>query len=374
LAIPYSRTIFLNIPWYSVLIVTGMILAVILAESEQKRKNLPQDCILDATLWAVPCGIIGARLYYVVMRWDVFRGDPLSILRIWEGGLAIYGGVIAGMAAVFLYSRKKKLSCLSLLDCLAPGVLLAQAIGRWGNYFNMEAFGPEIRNPLFQFFPMGVLIPASGGYTWHMATFFYESMWNLAGFVLLWAFRKKQKVAGSQLFWYFLWYGSGRFVIEGLREDSLYIGNIRVSQLLSLLLCLAAILWLCWKHAPRDDKRSLVTALMGCLCLWVRCFLLNADGPVAYVYILLWLLAARSALQLMPGKTGLIIAVVAVAAIDLFAMAAPSLFPGAASFLIRLRSLICCLTLPVYTALVVYSLATKDAAKEPEYAHRKTEE
>lgn len=374
MAIPYSRTIFGSVPWYSVLIVTGMLIAIFLGEKEEKRKGLPKDSILDVVLWAIPTGIIGARLYYVFMRWELFRGDLLSILRIWEGGLAIYGGVIAGIAAVLLYARRKKISALSLLDCLAPGLLLAQAIGRWGNYFNMEAYGPEIKNSLFHFFPMGVLIPSAGGYTWHMATFFYESMWNLAGFILLWFFRKKQKVDGSQLFWYFLWYGSGRFVIEGLREDSLYIGPFRVSQLLSLVLCAAAILWLCRKYSPRDDRKAFASALIGCFLLLCRLLLPASSGPVPYFYVLLWLLALRGALQPLPQRKGLLMAFPALAFLDLFFMAAPHFFPGAASFLMRFHSLMCCLTLPVYTALVVYSLCTKDTEKEPDYAHRKTEE
>lgn len=374
MAIPYSRTIFAGIPWYSVLIVTGMLIAIFLGEQEEKRKGLPKDSILDVVLWAIPIGIIGARLYYVFMRWDLFRDDLLSILRIWEGGLAIYGGVIAGAAAVLFYARRKKISALSLLDCLAPGLILAQAIGRWGNYFNMEAYGPEIQNSFFHFFPMGVLIPSAGGYTWHMATFFYESMWNLAGFLLLWFFRKKQKVDGSQVFWYFLWYGSGRFVIEGLREDSLYIGPIRASQLLSLVLCAAAILWLCRKHCAPENKKGFACAVIGCLLLLCRLLLPASGGSVPYFYVLLWLLALRFALQPVPNKKGLLMAFLATALIDLFFMAAPHFFPGAASFLTRFHSLMCCLTLPVYTALVIYSLSTKDAEKEPDYAHRKTQE
>ncbi|MBE5779468.1 MAG: prolipoprotein diacylglyceryl transferase [Clostridiales bacterium] len=376
MAIPYSRTVFANIPWYSVLIVLGMLTAILLGEREQKRKGLPADSILDVVLWAIPSGIIGARLYYVLMRWDVFRHDPISILYIWEGGIAIYGGVIAGILAVIIYARKKKLSALSLLDCLVPGLLLAQAIGRWGNYFNMEAYGPEIKNTLFQFFPMGVLIPEGSGYVWHMATFFYESMWNLTGFLLLWSLRKKQQHDGAQLFWYFLWYASGRFVIEGLREDSLYLGPFRVSQLLSVVLCAAAIVWLCWKHARQEDRKDFFIALVGCLCLLVRWIFLDSTdvAPTVYVYVFVWLLALRSALQLCPGKKGLILSFLAIALIDLCAMAAPRIFPGSASFLMRLNAVVCSLTLPIFTALTVYALYTNDAAKEPDYAHRKTEE
>ena len=239
--IPYSRTIIGNIPWYSVLIVLGVICAIILATSEEKRIGLPKDTIIDASLLAVPCGIIGARLYYVLMSWGQFASNPISALYIWEGGLAIYGGVIGGGLAVLIYAKIKKLSFLAITDCIAPGLLLAQAIGRWGNYFNMEAYGPEIINPALQFFPMGVLIASDTTMVWHMATFFYESLWNFCGFIVLWLIRKKQARAGHLFCWYMIIYGCGRFMIEQLRTDSLYIGTLRASQWLSFIICIIAI-------------------------------------------------------------------------------------------------------------------------------------
>ena len=198
--------------------------------------------MIDLALIVIPCGIIGARLYYVAMTWELFRDNPVSILYIWEGGIAIYGGVIGGALGAWGYARRKKLPFLKLMDMVVPGLLLAQAIGRWGNYFNMEAYGPEITDPAFQFFPLGVLIPSAGGYVWHMATFFYESLWNAAGFAALWAMRRRVREPGGVTCWYLLIYGSGRFIIERLREDSLYLGGLRVSQYLSLILCLAAAL------------------------------------------------------------------------------------------------------------------------------------
>ena len=192
MAIPYNRNLLPGVSWYSALIVMGILCAILLAEKEERRRKLPKDTIIDLALWAIPAGIVGARLYYVFMSLDQFRANPVSVLYIWEGGIAIYGGILGGMLAVFLYARRKKLNFLTLTDVLAPGVLLAQAIGRWGNYFNMECYGPEILSPAFQFFPVGVLIPdGTGGYVWHMATFFYESLWNLCGFCALWALRKR---------------------------------------------------------------------------------------------------------------------------------------------------------------------------------------
>ena len=240
-AIPYSRYIAGTLPWYSVLIVTGILLAYLLCTHEEKRLGLRQDTVLDLALWIIPFGVIGARLYYVIFAWETFRSDPVSILYIWQGGLAIYGGVIGGIAAILLFARRRKLSPLLLMDMVVPGLALAQAIGRWGNYFNMEAYGAEITNPAWQFFPIGVQIPQGGAYVWHMATFFYESMWNLTVFLLLWfVIRKRYSRHGTVTLWYLLLYGLGRLVIEGFRTDSLMLGPIRISQLLSAGLVLFA--------------------------------------------------------------------------------------------------------------------------------------
>lgn len=361
MAIPYSRTIFLNIPWYSVLIVTGMILAVFLGEMEQKRKNLPADTVLDAVLRVIPCGIIGARLYYVAMRWDIFRHDLLSILYIWEGGLAIYGGVIAGALAVFLFSRRKKLSCLKLLDCLAPGLILAQAIGRWGNYFNMEAYGPEIHNPFFRFFPLGVLIPSQGQYVWHMSTFFYESMWNLAGFLLLWMFRKRPAPSGTAFFAYLVWYGSGRIIIEGLRQDSLYIGSIRVSQLLSLLLCLTGSMILLWRMCRRKDKPFLLS-LGSMLCLLGR-WLCLSNAPLYGGLALAGLLFSLAVL-LPKRRSGAILCLAGLFIADAAALCAWLLFPALPNFLFGLHQLVCSLSFCAMVALLCRTLHTNDNTKE----------
>lgn len=242
LAIPYSRYIMGSLPWYSVLIVAAICAALLIASHEEKRLKLPADTVIDAALWVIPTGIIGARLYYVIFAWDAFKHDPVSILKIWQGGLAIYGGIIGGFLGGTLFARHRKIPLSLLTDIVAPGLALAQAIGRWGNYFNMEAYGAEITNPAWQFFPAAVFIPSHFGGSWYMATFFYESMWNLLVFGLLMLSRKSQRRPGDTFLWYMSLYGAGRFVIEGLRSDSLMTGNIRVSQLLSLCLCLASLL------------------------------------------------------------------------------------------------------------------------------------
>lgn len=319
MAIPYSRTIFGGLPWYGVLIVAGMGLAIWLASLEEKRMKLPPDTVVDLALAAIPMGIVGARLYYVLMSWEYFAVNPVSVLYVWEGGLAIYGGVIGGAAGVWLCARKKKLSFAVMADMIAPGLILAQALGRWGNYFNMEAYGPEITQKTLQFFPYGVLIAQKQGYVWHMATFFYESIWNAAGFCVLWAIRKRIRHAGNLFCWYLLIYGSGRFLIEQLRMDSLYVGPFRISQWLSLALCISAAAVLLWRSSKETRRRWLGAF---CATLWIArwgalhmpalygALLLTAG--VAAIWLLrnqktLWLLAVMLVLDaggLIAGMSG----------------------------------------------------------------------
>ena len=237
MSIPYSRYIFGTVPWYGVLITLGVILAIALCTREENRLQLPQDTVIDMAFWAIPLGIIGARIYYVIFNWQVFADDPLSALRIWEGGIAIYGAVIGGLLGVLIFSRIRRLNPFILTDMIVPGLALAQGIGRWGNYFNMEAYGRVITHPAWQFFPAGVQIPNGGAYTWHMATLLYESCWDIAVFAALWfIIRKRSHHPGTLMLWYMLRYGIGRSIIEGLRTDSLMMGPLRVSQVLSLVL------------------------------------------------------------------------------------------------------------------------------------------
>ncbi len=243
-----DRLIFGLVPWYSFLIVCGMILAILLAGLEEKRLGLPKDTVLDIALLVIPFGVIGARLYYVVFSWQDYAADPLRILRIWEGGLAIYGGVIAGVIVLFAYSRIKKIPFPALCDIVAPGLALAQGIGRWGNFFNREAYGALVTDPSWQFFPAAVRI----GEEWHMATFFYESMADLAVFAGLWLTRKRRTRQGDGFLCYLLFYGSARLIIEGLRTDSLYgfIEGLRVSQMLSVFMAAAVCVVCAFRAKP----------------------------------------------------------------------------------------------------------------------------
>lgn len=232
-----------NIAWYGIIIACGMILGVLLAVYRAKRKGFKADMVLDFVLCAIPLAVVGARLYYVIFEWKSYAGDFMKIFAVNRGGLAIYGGVIGGMIAAAIFCKIKKIPFLTLADLLVPSLILGQAVGRWGNFINQEAFGNVITDPSLQFFPAAVYIDNLG--EWHQATFFYESSWNIAllGVILLLS-RGKAK-DGVLLSAYFIGYGIGRFLIEGLRTDSLYIiPGIRVSQLLSLLLIAVGMLLL----------------------------------------------------------------------------------------------------------------------------------
>lgn len=258
--------IFGFIPVYGLLIACAIGMAVALCEKECRRRGMKEDTGIDMALFAVPAAVIGARLYYVIFQWQYFAHDPWSILRVWEGGLAIYGAVIGGAAGLAILSARRKIPYLMLLDIVAPVVILGQAIGRWGNFFNGEAYGYAVTSAALQFFPLSVQV----GRQWHLATFFYESVWNALGFIVLWRYRKKAKLPGDVLFGYLLWYGAGRLFIEGLRTDSLMLFNMRVSQLVSLGMCAAAAFVQGRRH---QDKMLLVLGGLGTLqaiiYLWI---------------------------------------------------------------------------------------------------------
>lgn len=221
----------LAIRWYGICIMTGVVLAVWLAMKEAPRKKINPDHVPDFILWAFPIALIGARLYYVAFAWD----EVDNIFAIWEGGIAIYGGLIAGALVMLVFSRYHFINLLDFMDIAVPGVMLAQSLGRWGNFFNQEAYGKIVDqlNYLPAFIRNQMYI--DGHY--RVPTFLYESLWNLLGFSLLMAVRHRGWLKrGEPTAFYLVWYGCGRFVIEGLRTDSLMLSGLRVSQWLSVLI------------------------------------------------------------------------------------------------------------------------------------------
>jgi phosphatidylglycerol:prolipoprotein diacylglycerol transferase len=237
----------LSVNWYGIIIAFATLLAIILCSKEAKRIGLNPDSIIDLALLCIPIAIVFARIYYIVFEWDTFyTGSFVGFLKnavnIRSGGLAIYGAVIGGLIAVFIYSRWKKIAFWKLVDIVAPSLILAQGLGRWGNFFNQEAYGNIISSPAWQFFPLAVFIPATGN--WHMATFFYESIWCILAFFVLFWFQRRSKKNGNVFALYLVLYGFERMIVEGWRMDSLWWGSFRVSQVLSGVMFAAGLIYL----------------------------------------------------------------------------------------------------------------------------------
>ena len=244
-----------GIYWYGIILAIGMLAGLLLCMKQAKRFGLTEDHVLDMVLWAVPCCILGSRIYYVVFYLDLFKNADGSldwgrVVAIWDGGLAIYGTVIAGVLVAFIYTRVKKLKLGAMTDLCVMGLLLGQCIGRWANFINREAFGAETTLP----WRMRLWTSATHYIEVH-PTFFYESLWNFIGLMLiLFVVTKGRRFDGENTWFYFLWYGLGRAWVEGLRTDSLYLFDwtlfgepIRVSQALSVVMVIvsAAALFYC---------------------------------------------------------------------------------------------------------------------------------
>ena len=228
----------LSIHMYGLVIVFGLVLAVIYCMRRANQFGLTEDHILDGVLWVTPFAFLCARSYYCAFRWDLYAANPISVLYIWQGGIAIYGGVLGAVVGMLVFCKIKKISLGATLDLVLMGFLIGQAIGRWGNFFNREAFGAETDAWL----RMGLYSPLTGAVTYHHPTFLYESLWNALGFVVLHFLSKKRTFDGQIALGYALWYGLGRTFIEGLRTDSLYIPGtaLRVSQVLAAVSCITA--------------------------------------------------------------------------------------------------------------------------------------
>lgn len=239
------------IKFYGIIIACALLIGVFLTQHLAKKRGINPDDIIILALIIIPCAILGARLYYCI-----FSDTEYTFKTFWnirEGGIAIYGGIIGGALAIVgfaIYKRDMKL-IVKLFDVIVPALILGQALGRWGNFFNQEAYGYLVTNPKLQWFPFAVKIAVKGGYEWHLATFFYESMWNIIGFVLLLIVFHKSKQLGTATGFYLAYYGLGRVWIEGLRTDSLYLGALRVSQWLSIILIVIGLSILVYNYIIR---------------------------------------------------------------------------------------------------------------------------
>lgn len=234
-----------SLKYYSFFIFLGMLVACFLIFREAKRKKINEDLLTNILFYGIIIGILGARSYYVLFNLDYYLKNPIEIFMIWHGGLAIHGGLIAGLIFLIIYSKKHNLNIFKLLDIIVVGVIIAQSIGRWGNFFNQEAYGPvtSLSNlksmHLPNFIIKGMYIDGS----YHEPTFFYESVISLLGFIVLILIRKlKNLKVGTLTGIYLIWYGIERFIIESLRTDSLMLGNIKVAQLVSLIFIIFGII------------------------------------------------------------------------------------------------------------------------------------
>ncbi len=242
----------LSIHLYGLIIGIGLALAGVYGWKRCHRFGLRQETITDGLLWVLPFAILCARLYYCAFKWDAYAPNPISVLYIWEGGLAIPGGIIGAVIGIAVFCRFKKIKISPVLDLVLLGFLIGQAIGRWGNFFNREAFGDETGS----FLRMGLLNSITGQVTYHHPTFLYESLWNALGFCLLHWLSGRRKYDGQIALGYVAWYGLGRAAIEGLRTDALGWESVRITQILALVAGIAAVVVLViqWRrpHTPEQ--------------------------------------------------------------------------------------------------------------------------
>ncbi len=235
----------LKVHWYGLIIGVGMWLGYFIFKREGLRRGFLSDHLFDLFFWAMVNGLIGARLYYVLFNLDFFLQNWWEIPAIWHGGMAIYGGVIGGILTLYYYSQHYHLPHLELADCAAPGLMLAQAIGRWGNFINQEAHGEAVSRQFLEslHLPEWLIQQMHIQGQYYQPTFLYESVWNVIGVSLMLMLRRywKSLRAGTLTSFYLIWYGLGRFWIEGMRTDSLYLGPIRISQLVSLIAIVSGI-------------------------------------------------------------------------------------------------------------------------------------
>lgn len=237
----------IEIKWYSVLILLGVTLSIHMLIKEGKRYNVSKDFLFNLAFWTVIFGILGARLYYVIFNWEHYSNDLTSIFKIWNGGLAIHGGIIAGFITMFIYCKKYKANLLKITDMTVVPLLISQAIGRWGNYFNSEAHGvvtsyEQLKNLLI---PEYVINGMEIAGLYYHPTFYYEFIWCLIGFIILLVLRRLKYIKTGQLTAiYLMWYSFGRFFVESLRTDSLMLGGFKVAQIISIILFITGLIML----------------------------------------------------------------------------------------------------------------------------------
>ena len=237
---------FVQIYWYSLMLFFGFLLGGYLLLREARRFLIPDEFIINMFFYTIPIAIVGARLYYVLFSWDMYASNPIDILKVWEGGLAIHGGVLFGLIFVIFYSKKHGYSIVKIMDMASVGLIVGQIIGRWGNFFNQEAHGPATTLETLKSYhlPNFVIEGMNIDGTYYHPTFLYESLWNLVGLIIMLIIRRTKKVKVGQICgFYMIWYGIGRYLIESLRTDALMFGEFKIAQLVSMLLVIVGLIF-----------------------------------------------------------------------------------------------------------------------------------
>ncbi|MDS9470879.1 prolipoprotein diacylglyceryl transferase [Sporosarcina pasteurii] len=235
----------LEIRWYGIIIALGIVLAFVVVQKEMVKRGMHSDFLTDLLVWAVPISIISARIYYVIFSWDYYKEHPGQIIQIWEGGIAIHGALIGAFVTTYIYTKRHGVSFWKTVDIAAAGLLIGQIIGRWGNFMNQEAHGGPVSEKFLEttIIPNWIMTQMTiDGVTYH-PTFLYESLWNIIGLIIIIILRRGKLKRGETFLFYLIWYSVGRFFIEGMRTDSLYVvGELRAAQLVSFATIVFAII------------------------------------------------------------------------------------------------------------------------------------
>ena len=245
-----------NIRWYSIIMLLAIMVAIAIIWREARRKKIPKPFLENIIFYGLLFGIIGARFYYVLFNWHYYRYNLIDIFKLWEGGLAIHGGIIAAALFIIYYAKSHQYKFLKIFDITVVGLIIGQAIGRWGNFFNSEAFGKlttyqDLSN---QYIPKFIIEGMNINGQYYQPAFFYESVWNLLGFIILLFLRKNKNIKmGVLTITYLFWYGLGRFFIEGIRQDSLSFLNIKAAQVISIIMIIFSILAYIYLRNTKQD-------------------------------------------------------------------------------------------------------------------------
>ncbi|AYC30120.1 prolipoprotein diacylglyceryl transferase [Paenisporosarcina cavernae] len=234
----------IDVRWYGVIIASGIVIAFLVAQAEMVKRGFHPDFLTDLLIWAIPLAIVGARIYYVLSEWDRYADNPIESIQIWNGGLAIHGALIVSFLVAYIFTKKRNEPFLKVTDIVVPSILIGQTIGRWGNFMNQEAHGGPVSRAFLEdlHIPEWIINQMNINGTYYHPTFLYESIWNFTGVIIMLLLRKVRLIRGEMTLFYIMWYSFGRFFIEGMRTDSLYlVGELRTAQVVSVVAFVVAL-------------------------------------------------------------------------------------------------------------------------------------